>query len=70
MELNNNEIAVIIGKAVGEAVAPLYDKINSLQEAINKPQQVEQPKQEDKEPEQFDWDKTVKRLRESGKIKW
>lgn len=49
MEINNN-IAAIIGKAVAEAIAPLYSQINTLQEAI-KPQQVEQPKQEGKEPE-------------------
>ena len=42
MEQNNNDLATIIGKAFESAVAPLYDKINSLQEAINK------PKQEDK----------------------
>lgn len=69
MEINN-DIAAIIGKAVGEAVAPLYAQIKDLREAINKPQQVEQPKQESKEGEQFDWDKAVERLRESGKIKW
>lgn len=51
MELNKNEIADIVGKAVGEAVAPLYERMNILQEAISKPQQVEEPKQENKEPE-------------------
>ena len=34
MELNNNEIAAIIGKAVGEAVTPLYERMNALHKEI------------------------------------
>lgn len=69
MEINN-EIAAIIGKAVGEAVAPLYSQVKDLQEAINKPQQVEQPQQVEAEGEPYNWDAAVKRLRKNGKIKW
>lgn len=70
MEINNNEIAAIIGKAVGEAVAPLYSQIKDLQEAINKPQQVEQPKPEDKEPEfpHDVWERALEMAKAKGRF--
>ena len=68
MEINNNDIAAIIGKAVAEAVAPLYSQIKDLQEAI-KPHQVEQPKQENKEPEfpHDVWDRATEMAKIKGR---
>ena len=59
--MEHENITDVILSAVKMAVTPLYDRISKLETQL---------KQENKETEQFDWDKTVKRLRESGKIKW
>lgn len=59
--MENENITDVILSAVKMAVTPLNERISQLEAQL---------KQENKEPEQFDWDKTVKRLRESGKIKW
>ena len=69
MEINNNEIAAIIGKAVGDAVAPLYTQLKDLQEAI-KPQKVEQPKPEDKEPEfpHDVWERALEMAKAKGRF--
>ena len=59
--MENENITDVILSAVKMAVTPLNERISKLEAQL---------KQENKEPEQFDWDKTVKRLRESGKINW
>ena len=59
MELNNNDIAAMIGKAVGEAVTPLYERMNALQKAIK-------PQHEEPEFPHAVWDRAKESVKSKG----